>query len=71
MSKNLISASLYASVRELGELLFERDIGHVPILDGDRVAGIVTRADILAQKKRERERREAILAAGRPAAARA
>lgn len=67
MSKNLISASLSASVRELGELLFERDIGHVPILDGDRVVGIVTRADILAHKKRERERREAILAAGRSA----
>lgn len=71
MSKNLVSAGPQASVRELGELLFERDIGHVPIIDGDRVTGIVTRADILAHKKRERERREAILAAGRSAAARA
>ncbi len=71
MSRNLVSAGLHASVRELEELLFERDIGHVPILDGGRVAGIVTRADILAHKRRERERRDAILAAGRPASARA
>lgn len=62
MSKNLVHAVPDASVRELAELLFERNIGHVPILEEGKIVGIVTRTDILAHKKREREKRDTILA---------
>jgi len=61
MTKKVISAPPEATVRELGERLFEHNIGHIPITDGDKVVGIVTRADILDFKKTDRLRKTAFL----------
>ena len=47
MSTNLASAGPDASVQELAALMAERQVRRVPILDGDRLLGIVTRGDMV------------------------
>lgn len=61
MTKSVVSATPDATVRELGEVLFEHNIGHIPIVEADRVVGIVTRADILDFKKTDTLRKSALL----------
>lgn len=61
MAKNIVSAAPDTTVRELGEVLFENNIGHIPIVDSDRVVGIVTRADILDFKKTDLLHKSALL----------
>jgi CBS domain-containing protein len=47
MTPRVITAGPEASVRELLHLMMTHDINRIPIVDNDRVIGIVTRADIL------------------------
>lgn len=61
MSRSVISAEPDITVREIDELLFEKDIGHLPILEGGRIAGMVTRGDLLDFKRNDRKRKAAIL----------
>ena len=61
MTRKTISAPPDATVREIGERLFEHNIGHIPITEGTKVIGIVTRADILDYKKTDRLRKTAFL----------
>jgi tRNA nucleotidyltransferase (CCA-adding enzyme) len=51
MSRQLITASPSATIREIEELLFGNNIGHLPILEGDRIIGIVTRTDYMNYKR--------------------
>ncbi|OHD18312.1 MAG: hypothetical protein A2Y38_15325 [Spirochaetes bacterium GWB1_59_5] len=61
MTKNVISAPPETTVRELSEILFEHNIGHIPIVNDGKVVGIVTRADILDFKKTDQLRKSALL----------
>jgi tRNA nucleotidyltransferase (CCA-adding enzyme) len=61
MSRRPISLSPDAPVREVEELLAAHNIGHLPVVHGDAVAGIVTRSDYLAFKEQSHDRRRAVL----------
>ncbi len=47
MTRQLVTATPDASVRELVEIMVENDFKRIPIIQGDFLKGIVTRADIL------------------------
>jgi tRNA nucleotidyltransferase (CCA-adding enzyme) len=64
MTRNIISANPDSTVREIDELIFEGDVGHLPILEAGKLIGIVTRGDLLDYKRDNKRRREAILTAG-------
>lgn len=57
MTRKLITAAPDTTVREIDELMFEHNIGHLPILDGEQLAGIVTRNDYLSFRRGERNKR--------------
>ncbi len=61
MTKKVITAAPETTVRELGDYLFEHNIGHLPITVAGKVVGIVTRNDILEFKKSDRLKRDAFL----------
>jgi tRNA nucleotidyltransferase (CCA-adding enzyme) len=61
MSTKVVSAAPAATIREIDELFYELNIGHLPVLVDGRLAGIVTRTDILRHKKRDRLRKDGIL----------
>jgi tRNA nucleotidyltransferase (CCA-adding enzyme) len=52
MTKNVISSHSEITMREVERLFFKHHIGHLPIMDDDALAGIVTRWDFLEYKKR-------------------
>jgi CBS domain-containing protein len=58
MTRNLISASPHAPLREIGELFLKRPVGHVPLVEGGRLVGLASRADYLAYLE-ERRRQDA------------
>ncbi|MBZ4683558.1 MAG: domain containing protein [Fusobacteriales bacterium] len=47
MSSNIICASPNTSIEELKKIIIENEIGRVPIIENNRLIGIVTRTDIL------------------------
>lgn len=49
MTRSVISVSPATAIEELTHLLVNRHIRRVPVLDGDRVVGIVSRSDIVKQ----------------------
>ncbi len=61
MSRKVVSASLSMTVREIDEAFFAGNIGHLPVVEGGRLVGIVTRTDLLDYKRSDRVRREGIL----------
>lgn len=61
MSKKLVAAGPDVTVSEIDELLFEHNIGHLPIVEHDRLVGIVTRSDYLDFKRGERKRKTELL----------
>lgn len=63
MSRNLITAEPVTTVREVEELLFENNIGHLPVLDQGRLTGIITRTDYLAFAKNDRQEKRRVLEA--------
>jgi tRNA nucleotidyltransferase (CCA-adding enzyme) len=57
MSRNLVVAGPSTTVREIDELFYERNIGHLPVVEDGRLVGIVTRTDILDFKRNDRVRK--------------
>jgi len=47
MTRNVVSIAPDRDPREAAGLLLEHKIGALPVLDGDRLAGIVTETDVL------------------------
>jgi CBS-domain-containing membrane protein len=46
MSKDLISVEPGTSLREAARIMTEKWIRHLPVLDGDRLVGIVSQRDL-------------------------
>ena len=63
MARKIVTAGFGMTVREIDELFYERNIGHLPIVEDGRLAGIVTRTDILDFNKSDRERKDGLLRA--------
>lgn len=61
MSRSLVSAPPEATVRDIDELLFEKEVGHVPIVENGRLVGMVTRSDILDFKRDDQKRKAELL----------
>ena len=57
MTRTVITATPETTIREIDELMLEYDIGHLPVLDGDKLAGIVTRHDYLNFRRGEQQKR--------------
>ncbi len=47
MARNLISVAPEAAPDRIGRLMLEKNIGHLPVVQNEKVIGIVTRTDIL------------------------
>jgi tRNA nucleotidyltransferase (CCA-adding enzyme) len=54
MSRTVISSHPGVTMREVERIFYKHHIGHLPILEGGRLAGIVTRWDFLEYKKRRK-----------------
>jgi tRNA nucleotidyltransferase (CCA-adding enzyme) len=61
MTKEVVTASPDATVREIDELFFENGMGHLPIVEDGALVGIVTRSDLLDFKRDVRKRKNALL----------
>ncbi len=61
MSKRLITASPDVTIRQIEELLFGNNIGHLPIVKAGKIVGIVTRTDYLNYRQTEKKKRRAAL----------
>lgn len=61
MSRQVVTAAPEMTVRELDDLLFEHDVGHVPVVADGHLVGLVTRGDILEYKRNDRRRKAALL----------
>jgi len=48
MSKDVVTISPHETVSAAAELLVKHDVSRLPVIDGDRIVGIVDRHDILA-----------------------
>jgi tRNA nucleotidyltransferase (CCA-adding enzyme) len=55
MSKNIISSDPEITMREVERLFYKNHIGHLPILEGEILAGIVTRWDFLEYQTGRKE----------------
>jgi CBS domain-containing protein len=49
MSRSVISISVETPVDEIAHMLANRHIRRVPVMDGDRLVGIVSRSDLVKQ----------------------
>lgn len=58
MTKKLVTAEINTTVREIEELMFEHNIGHLPIVSEGRLCGIVTRHDYLNFRRGERKKKQ-------------
>ncbi len=61
MSRKLVTAAPDTTVREIDDLLFQNNIGHLPIVVEDRIVGIVTRTDLLEFKRSEKRKKDLLL----------
>lgn len=61
MSRNIITTGPESTVWNIEELLFNHNIGHLPIVEDDKVVGIVTRTDFLDHKRSRSSTRQAVL----------
>ncbi len=57
MTQNPRTIGPDASLERIEELMVTYDIGRLPVLDGDRLVGIVTRTDVLRQLHRQQQQR--------------
>ena len=53
MTSPVVTVTPEASVREIAALLFELHISAVPVLEGSRLAGMVSEADLANLNKRQ------------------
>jgi tRNA nucleotidyltransferase (CCA-adding enzyme) len=60
MTRKVIHGSPGTTFREMEELLLSHNIGHLPILEGGEIVGIVSRTDYLAHRREEREQAKAV-----------
>ncbi len=61
MSHQPVCASPSATVREIEELLFSHNIGHLPIVEDKKIIGIVTRTDYLNHKRSQTNLRQEVM----------
>jgi CBS domain-containing protein len=47
MTRGVVTVRPSAEVREAARLMHERKIGGLPVVDGDRVVGMLTESDVL------------------------
>ena len=47
MTREPITVQVDASIEDVATLLVERDVSRLPVLEGDRLVGIVTKGDIV------------------------
>lgn len=55
MTTALVTATLEATIPDCGALMSERRIRHLPVVDGTRIAGMVTTGDVLAWQLQEQK----------------
>ncbi|HEY3288599.1 MAG TPA: CBS domain-containing protein [Anaerolineae bacterium] len=46
MTRNVITVPATATVRDAAKLMLDNKIGGLPVMDGDKIAGIITESDI-------------------------
>lgn len=51
MARSLVTAASSVTMREIERIFFKNHIGHLPIVEGERLIGIVTRWDYLQTQK--------------------
>jgi tRNA nucleotidyltransferase (CCA-adding enzyme) len=51
MAKNIVSTGPDVTMREVERLFYKHHVGHLPVLEDDRLVGIITRWDFLEYKK--------------------
>ncbi|HRY80954.1 MAG TPA: CBS domain-containing protein, partial [Spirochaetia bacterium] len=61
MSRNVVTAAPDSTVRQIDDLLFRHNIGHLPVVVDRKVVGIVTRTDFLEYKHNERRKKDQLL----------
>ncbi|MFA6507537.1 MAG: CBS domain-containing protein [Treponemataceae bacterium] len=61
MARKIFSLGPEATMHEIDDILFEHNIGHLPIVVDGRLVGIVTRGDYLDYRRGDRKRKEEIL----------
>lgn len=47
MTADVVTAQAASSVEDVATLMVEHEVSRVPVLDGDRLVGIITKADIV------------------------
>ena len=55
MTTALVTCTPDATTSDCGALMSERRIRHLPVIDGDKVLGVITTGDLLAHELREKE----------------
>lgn len=55
MTTALVTATLESTIGDCGALMSERRIRHLPVVEGTRIAGVVTTGDILAWQLQEQQ----------------
>jgi len=61
MSRNIISAGPDTTIWKVEELLFNHNIGHLPVVEEEKIVGIVTRTDFLDHKRSRSSSRKELL----------
>jgi tRNA nucleotidyltransferase (CCA-adding enzyme) len=54
MTRNIITADTATTMREVESIFYRNDIGHLPILDGETLVGLVTRQDYVSYLHQEK-----------------
>lgn len=49
MTRNVVTVDVLAPINEVTRIIVQNDIGRVPVLDRGRLAGIITRTDLIKQ----------------------
>ncbi len=62
MTRNPVCVAPDTSLREVEDILYQNNIGHLPVLADGRLAGIVTRRDFLDYMSREEGKKRQTLA---------
>ena len=55
MTENPVTVRIDASLEEAATLLVEKDVSRLPVLDGDRLVGIISKSDVVRSLLLEQE----------------